>query len=169
MVGRWTRKEPLRFRAGTNFYAYVLSDPINLFDPTGRDPEGAGGASGAGAGGSEGAGNEATQGPPENSAWADCFDRCMERQGANVAGAVVLMCVPFLPTPKTRWELGKTLGGGSPYTTWLSRASSALGMPANNALRTAGRYAATASAGAASGAAAYYATSAVLCSAECSQ
>jgi RHS repeat-associated protein len=54
-IGRWISKEPLRFRGGSNFFAYAFNDPVNLVDPTGRSPTGAGGASGEG--GSEGAGN----------------------------------------------------------------------------------------------------------------
>jgi len=33
--GRWTTKDPLYFAAGTNLYAYSVSEPINSFDPTG--------------------------------------------------------------------------------------------------------------------------------------
>jgi RHS repeat-associated protein len=37
--GRWTTKDPIRFGGGdTNLYGYVLSDPINLVDPSGRRP-----------------------------------------------------------------------------------------------------------------------------------
>jgi RHS repeat-associated protein len=36
-VGRWAAKDPLLFDGGdTNLYAYVLGDPINRTDPTGR-------------------------------------------------------------------------------------------------------------------------------------
>jgi RHS repeat-associated protein len=35
VTGRWTAKDPLRFRAGLNFYLYVRGDPQNLADPTG--------------------------------------------------------------------------------------------------------------------------------------
>ncbi len=35
--GRWTTKDPIRFEAGdTNLYGYVLSDPINFIDPSGK-------------------------------------------------------------------------------------------------------------------------------------
>lgn len=34
-VGRWTAKDPIGFRAGTNFYAYVGNNPTNWLDPTG--------------------------------------------------------------------------------------------------------------------------------------
>jgi len=36
-VGRWTAKDPIRFGgAGVNFYEYVINDPVNWIDPTGR-------------------------------------------------------------------------------------------------------------------------------------
>lgn len=39
-TGRWTAKDPTLLRGGdTNFYGYVLNDPINLFDPTGLEGE----------------------------------------------------------------------------------------------------------------------------------
>jgi RHS repeat-associated protein len=35
-IGRWTAKDPIRFDGGdTGLYSYVLSDPINYFDPVG--------------------------------------------------------------------------------------------------------------------------------------
>ncbi len=34
-VGRWTSKDPVRFDAGTNHYAYANGDPVNATDPTG--------------------------------------------------------------------------------------------------------------------------------------
>lgn len=54
-VGRWTSKEPLRFLAERNFYVYAYNDPVNYIDPTGLEPEFAGGEGafgGAGASGS---------------------------------------------------------------------------------------------------------------------
>jgi len=37
-VGRWTTKDPIRFLGGdTNLYGYVLSNPVDLTDPTGLD------------------------------------------------------------------------------------------------------------------------------------
>ena len=39
-TGRWTAKDPLQFAAGdSNLYGYVLSDPIDLTDPTGLEGE----------------------------------------------------------------------------------------------------------------------------------
>jgi len=40
-TGRWTSKDPIRFNGGdTNLYGYVLNDPINLIDPSGKLSEG---------------------------------------------------------------------------------------------------------------------------------
>jgi len=58
-VGRWTSKDPTRFRGGVNLYVYAWNDPVNFLDRTGRQPtgpKGTGGASGTGEGGSEGGG-----------------------------------------------------------------------------------------------------------------
>jgi RHS repeat-associated protein len=35
-TGRWTNKDPVRFRGGLNLYAYVDNDPVNFVDPSGR-------------------------------------------------------------------------------------------------------------------------------------
>ena len=37
-IGRFISEDPLRFRAGVNFYMYVLNDPILLVDPLGFCP-----------------------------------------------------------------------------------------------------------------------------------
>jgi RHS repeat-associated protein len=37
--GRWTAKDPIRFNGGdTNFYGYVLNNPVSLIDVTGEGP-----------------------------------------------------------------------------------------------------------------------------------
>jgi RHS repeat-associated protein len=174
-TGRWIGKEPLRFEGGLNFYVYAFNDPVNLFDPSGLEPTGAGGAPGTGEGGSEGSDsgpgdNPTGLGPTTAAVYGACVDRCMESQGADIAGDIALICLPFAPTPKTPWELSKTLGGGSPLTTWASRAASLLPSgTAKQALRGAGKLAAYATAAPFAGASAYWATSAYLCAAECSQ
>jgi len=39
LIGRWTAKDPIRFRGGdSNLYGYVLGDPVNLIDPEGTLP-----------------------------------------------------------------------------------------------------------------------------------
>jgi RHS repeat-associated protein len=34
-TGRWTNKDPVRFRGGLNLYVYAGSDPVNWVDPSG--------------------------------------------------------------------------------------------------------------------------------------
>ena len=89
----------------------------------------------------------------------------MEAQGADYAVAVFTGLSPFAPTPKTAWELGRTLGGGATMTTWASRLSAGLGMPAANPLRSAGAAAAEYSALPYAFAGGYYAGSAAVCAA----
>jgi RHS repeat-associated protein len=36
-AGRWTGKDPIRFRSGMNLYGFVVNDPVNLGDPNGQD------------------------------------------------------------------------------------------------------------------------------------
>jgi RHS repeat-associated protein len=36
-IGRWTAKDPIGFRGGTNFYGYAWEDPMQYFDPFGLD------------------------------------------------------------------------------------------------------------------------------------
>jgi RHS repeat-associated protein len=36
-VGRWTSKDPKRFKGGMNLYGYVVNDPVNGFDPRGTN------------------------------------------------------------------------------------------------------------------------------------
>ena len=37
-IGRWLSKDPIRFEDGhTNLYGYVLQDPVNLIDPSGKN------------------------------------------------------------------------------------------------------------------------------------
>lgn len=42
VVGRWTSKDPIRFRGGdANLFGYVVGDPVNYSDPSGlKDPNG---------------------------------------------------------------------------------------------------------------------------------
>src|SRR5580704_1431222 len=34
-VGRWTSKDPIRFKGGMNLYGYVVNDPVNRCDASG--------------------------------------------------------------------------------------------------------------------------------------
>jgi hypothetical protein len=163
-VGRWISKDPIRFDGGqANLYVYVGNDPVNRKDPLGLcdDPANADVPS---CGGGEGGGNTPGEVHTQSDPFGDCVDQCMNDQGADVAGDVVLMCLPFAPTPKFPWEMIK---GASPLTTWASRLS--FGMGAVNPIRTAGRLAAQATAVPMSFAAGYWTGSAGACIAHCSQ
>ncbi len=35
-AGRWTTKDPVRFRGGANLYLYSTADPVNVIDPSGE-------------------------------------------------------------------------------------------------------------------------------------
>ena len=38
-VGRWLQKDPIGFGGGsTNLYGYVVNDPVNFVDPSGKNP-----------------------------------------------------------------------------------------------------------------------------------
>ena len=37
-AGRFTGEDPIQFRGGVNFYAYVRNSPLNFLDPTGMSP-----------------------------------------------------------------------------------------------------------------------------------
>jgi RHS repeat-associated protein len=37
-TGRWTVKDPIQFAGGLNLYAYSENDPVNISDPSGRNP-----------------------------------------------------------------------------------------------------------------------------------
>jgi RHS repeat-associated protein len=167
--GRWTNKDPILFDGGqTNLYVYVGNDPVNRQDPSGLEETGAGGASSTGEGGSEGGGNtpcEGQEGP--DPAYSRCVDQCMSSQGADIAAEIAATMLPFAPTPKTPWELSKTLGGGSSTTTWGSRAAAAMGLPARNGLRTASAVVAKASAFPFAAAGGYWLGSLMVCAASC--
>jgi hypothetical protein len=96
-----------------------------------------------------------------------CYNGCIDGLGANYAMDVLLFTTPFAPTLKTPAEFAKTLGGGSRLTTWASRASARLGMPARNWLRSGGRVAAGAVAVPWAFSLGYFATSTAICTVEC--
>jgi len=169
-VGRWTSKDPILFDGRqTNLYVYAGNDPINRIDPSGLT-DGAGGMPGSGDGGNEGAGGSFPDDPEPavcGNEFANCWHDCMEAQGADYAAEMFLALMPIAPTPKTAWELSKTLAGGAEMTTWASRVSAGLGMAARNPLRGAGAAAAEYSALPYAFAAGYVTGSAAVCSAEC--
>jgi RHS repeat-associated protein len=39
-TGRWTSKDPIRFKGGMNLYGYVVNDPVNGLDPHGTSEAG---------------------------------------------------------------------------------------------------------------------------------
>ncbi len=171
-IGRWVSKDPIRFGGHqANLYVYVGNDPVNRIDPSGLQ-DGMGGASGFGEGGGEGApgalgdddGGLVCGGDDD---FAKCWEDCMDAQGADYAAGVFVGLSPFAPTPKTAWELGRTMGGGASMTTWASRLSAGLGMAASNSLRSAGAVAGKVSALPYAFAGGYYGGSAAVCSAEC--
>jgi hypothetical protein len=162
-------KDPILFGDGqANFYVYVGNNPVNRKDPLGLcdDPANADDPS---CGGGEGGGNTPSAYTPQPDPFGDCLDHCMKGQGADVAAKVVEICAPFAPTPKSPWEMSKTLGGGSSLTTWASRLASLFGLPARNGLRTAGKVGGVTSAVVGSAAAGYWVGSGAACVGECSQ
>jgi hypothetical protein len=127
---------------------------------------GTGGAGSSGDGGSEGAGNTPSPGQGDvDPGYSQYVDQCMADQGADVAGEIAAAGLPLAPVPKTKWELGRTLGGGARDTTWASRGASAMGLPARNGLRTAGAIAAKITAIPVGAAGGYWFGSLLICSA----
>jgi hypothetical protein len=129
-----------------------------------------GGAGGLGDLGGEGAPGFSPDDPQPmacESEAMNCFNECMDAQGADYAAYAFWLAVPFGPVPKTEWELSKTLSGGASTTTLASRLSSYLHYPARNGLRTAGRYSSYFAGPLAAGAAGYWSGSAAVCAAEC--
>ncbi len=142
VIGRWVAKDSIRFAGdGPNLYVYVTNDPVNGTDPSGLQ--------------SQGCGDE------------DCFVRCMNELGADIAMDFVVSVAAFAPTLKSSYEMGRTLAGGSSLTTWGSRLSSALGMAARNGLRTVSARAARVVAVPYSAAVGYLAGATAACTAEC--
>ena len=71
-TGRWTAKDPIRFRArDSNLYRYVMGDPVNHRDPSGLDEPGAGVADG-----NVDAGLPETPAPPSTSTTFQCDAQC---------------------------------------------------------------------------------------------
>jgi RHS repeat-associated protein len=130
VVGRWTAKDPIRFRAGDpNLYEYVFGDPINAIDPTGLDDNVAGvpaEPTDAGVPPGDGNTNSSPTCPDKCSKdFSDCWANCIEAGGlGDLLNALGLGVAPFSPISKTTLGYKPTpFGGGSAgqqYTTGLS-------------------------------------------------
>jgi len=104
-VGRWTAKDPIRFAGGQgNLYVYVANNPVNFTDPYGLFSLFGGG------------GNQSCESEDPN-----CFNDCMDAQGAVAAMAALGFSTPAVSIPKFGRDASVAARmGASRFTTVLS-------------------------------------------------
>jgi RHS repeat-associated protein len=117
-IGRWTGKDPIGFSGGdANLYGYVLNDPVNMKDPTGR------GGFGWWVGASAEAGVVGIGGSIQGSAGGGIFwgGKCGVNSGSWVSGGGFLgaydRAVAFVSSAVNEvWGASAGVGAGSYYT-----------------------------------------------------